>query len=175
MTNTRVISWAMIAVVICALSLASRARAQTTGTITDLPTITVGVGADGKAAGYCTSAASNCGAGSGTNYGSISTTTTLDGFTFVALADLPGPPRVGDREAPESRAHAEEGRRLMESFMKDVLPHASPRKRAFAADLMGLVMSATGKAISSQNRSRSEVDGLAGAVAEMFCAYLKTH
>jgi hypothetical protein len=47
--------------------------------------------------------------------------------------------------------------------------------QAFAADLMGLVMSATGKAISSQNRSRSEVDDLAAAVAEMFCAYLKTH
>jgi len=78
------------------------------------------------------------------------------------------------REAPESRAHAEEGRRLMESFMKDALPHASPRERGFAADLMGLVMSATGKAISSQNRSRSEVDDLAVAVAEMFCAYLNT-
>ncbi len=77
------------------------------------------------------------------------------------------------REAPESRAHAEEGRRLMESFMKDALPHASQRERSFAADLMGLVMSATGKAISSQNRSRSEVDDLAVAVAEMFCAYLK--
>jgi AcrR family transcriptional regulator len=79
------------------------------------------------------------------------------------------------REAPESRAHAEEGRRLMESFMKDALPHASPRERSFAADLLGLVMSATGKAISSQNRSRSEVDDLAVAVAAMFCAYLNSH
>lgn len=77
------------------------------------------------------------------------------------------------REAPESRAHAEEGRRLLESFMKDALPHASSRERSFAADLMGLVMSATGKAISSQNRSRPEVDELAAAVAEMICAYLR--
>lgn len=77
------------------------------------------------------------------------------------------------REAPESRAHAEEGRHLMESFMKDALADASVRERAFAADLVGLVMSSVGKAISSQNRSRSEVDELAVAIGEMLCAYLK--
>src|SRR4029077_2238767 len=76
------------------------------------------------------------------------------------------------REAPESRAHAEEGRQLMESFMKGALPGGSPRERAFAADLVGLVMSSVGKAVSSQNRSRSEVDDLAVAIGEMFCAYL---
>jgi AcrR family transcriptional regulator len=78
------------------------------------------------------------------------------------------------REAPESRAHSEEGRRLMESFMKDALPRASLRERAFAADLARLVMSSAGKAISSQNRSRQEVDDLAAAIGEMLCAYLKT-
>ena len=77
------------------------------------------------------------------------------------------------REAPESRAHAEEGRHLMESFMKDALPDVSARERAFAADLVGLVMSSTGKAISSQERSRSDVDDLAVAIGDMFCAYLK--
>jgi AcrR family transcriptional regulator len=77
------------------------------------------------------------------------------------------------REAPESRAHAEEGRHLMESFMKDALPGVSARERAFAADLVGLVMSSAGKAISSQKRSRSEVDDLAVEIGEMFCAYLK--
>jgi AcrR family transcriptional regulator len=76
------------------------------------------------------------------------------------------------REAPESRAHAEEGRHLMESFMKDALPNASAPERAFAADLVGLVMSAAGKAISSQSRSRSEVDAFAVALGDMFCAYL---
>jgi AcrR family transcriptional regulator len=77
------------------------------------------------------------------------------------------------REAPESRAHVEEGRHLMEDFMKDALPGVPARERAFAADLVGLVMSSAGKAISSQNRSRSEVDDLAVAIGEMFCAYLK--
>lgn len=79
------------------------------------------------------------------------------------------------REAPEAGAHAEEGRDLMERFMRDALPGASARERAFAADLVGTVMSSTGKAISVQNRSRPEVDALADAVGDMFCAYLKTN
>jgi AcrR family transcriptional regulator len=76
------------------------------------------------------------------------------------------------REAPESRAHAREGRILMETFMRDALPGASARERAFAADLVGTVMSSTGKAISSQGRSRADVDQLAEAIGEMLCAYL---
>lgn len=77
------------------------------------------------------------------------------------------------RESPEARAHREEGRRLMESFMKDALPGASARDHAFAADLVGLVMSSTGKAVSGQNRSRCSIDELAVAVGEMLCTYLE--
>lgn len=76
------------------------------------------------------------------------------------------------REAPEAKVHAEEGRLLMERFMKDALPGASARERAFAADVVGIVVSSAGKTISLQNRSRSEVDALADAVGGMFCAYL---
>ena len=75
------------------------------------------------------------------------------------------------REAPESRAHAEEGRALMRRFIQDALPEASARERA-AADLIGTVMSAVGKAVSSQGRAGGEVDALAAAVGEMFCSYL---
>lgn len=77
-------------------------------------------------------------------------------------------------EAPEAQAHAEEGRALMQRFMKDTLPTAPARKRAFAADLIGTVMSSVGKSVSSQTRTRAEVDELAAAVSEMFCAYLKS-
>jgi AcrR family transcriptional regulator len=77
------------------------------------------------------------------------------------------------REAPESRAHVEEGRELMEAFMKELLPSASARDRAFAADLVGTLMSSVGKTISSENRSRAELDKFADAVGEMLCAYLK--
>jgi hypothetical protein len=78
------------------------------------------------------------------------------------------------REAPEARAHADDGRQLMESFMRDALPGAAARERAFAADLVRIVMSSTGKMISSQNRSRSEVDALAVAIGDMLCAYLES-
>jgi len=79
------------------------------------------------------------------------------------------------REVPESRAHAEEGRRLMADFMKDALPGATARERAALADLVGTILSATGKAISSQNRSNSEVDALAMAIGEMLCGYLERY
>lgn len=77
------------------------------------------------------------------------------------------------REVPEARTHIEEGRQLLENFMKDALPASSARERAFAADLVGIVVSSAGKAISTQDRSRSEVDQLASAIGEMLCAYLK--
>ena len=79
------------------------------------------------------------------------------------------------REAPEARAHAEEGRRLMADFMAQALPGMSARERAFAADVVGLVMSAAGKAISSQNRANSEVNMFAAAVGAMFCTYLERY
>ena len=79
------------------------------------------------------------------------------------------------RDAPEARAHAQEGRRLMADFMKNALPGVSARERAFAADLVGTVISAAGKAISSQNRSEAEVDALALAVGEMLCGYLERY
>jgi hypothetical protein len=58
--------------------------------------------------------------------------------------------------------------------MRDALPSASTRERAFAADMVGVVLSAAGKMISVQNRSRSEVDALADTVGDMFCAYPET-
>ena len=79
------------------------------------------------------------------------------------------------REVPESRAHTEEGRRLMADFMKDALPSVAARERAALADLVGTILSATGKAISSQNRSNSEVDALAMAIGEMLCGYLERY
>jgi len=78
------------------------------------------------------------------------------------------------REVPEAKAHAEEGRQLMLTFIRDALPGASARERAFAADLVGIVVSAAGKMISVQNRPQSEVDALADAVSDMFTAYLVT-
>jgi AcrR family transcriptional regulator len=79
------------------------------------------------------------------------------------------------REAPEARTHAEESRHLMVSFMNEALPGTSTRERTFVADMVRMVMSSAGKAISSENRSRPEVDALAVAISEMFCAYLERY
>ena len=78
------------------------------------------------------------------------------------------------RDAPEAIAHAQEASHLMERFMRDALPGASARERAFAADLVGIVMSSAGKMISVQSRSRTEVDAFAAAIGDMFCSYLET-
>ena len=63
----------------------------------------------------------------------------------------------------------------MADFMKEALPRMSARERAFAADAAGTVMSAAGKAISSQNRSAKEVEALAVAVGEMLSGYLERY
>ena len=63
----------------------------------------------------------------------------------------------------------------MLDFMEDALPRVAERERTFAAGLVGTVISAMGKAISSQNRSNSEVDALAVAVGEMLCGYLERY
>jgi AcrR family transcriptional regulator len=76
------------------------------------------------------------------------------------------------REAPEAREHNEEGRRQMLAFIREALPQATARQRAFAADVMKVVVSSVGKAISSQGRPMSEVDALAEAIGNMLCAYL---
>jgi hypothetical protein len=49
------------------------------------------------------------------------------------------------------------------------------RERTFVADMVRTVVSSAGKAISSESRSRSEVDALAVAIGEMFCAYLERY
>jgi AcrR family transcriptional regulator len=77
------------------------------------------------------------------------------------------------REAPEARTHAQESRHLLERFMRDAIPDRSTREQAFAADLLGTVMSSVGKTISAQTRSRSEVEAFAEALGEMLCGYLE--
>ena len=58
-------------------------------------------------------------------------------------------------------------------FMNEALPQAPVEERAFAADMIATVMSAVGERISEQARSESEVNAMAAAIGEMFCAYLE--
>ena len=61
----------------------------------------------------------------------------------------------------------------MQAFLEELLPGVPARERAFAADLIKTAMSAMGKAVSEQNRSRAEVDRLATALGDMFGSYLE--
>jgi AcrR family transcriptional regulator len=76
------------------------------------------------------------------------------------------------RDAPETAEHRKEGLRRGLAFMKEALPGVPARVRSFAADLVMNSMSALGKQISEQGRTRAEVDALAVAAGEMYCAYL---
>ena len=77
------------------------------------------------------------------------------------------------RDAPETREHRKGGRRRTLTFMREVLPGAPVRERAFASDLVMTTMSAIGKKVSEQGYSRNEVDRWATATGDMFCAYLQ--
>ena len=57
--------------------------------------------------------------------------------------------------------------------MNEVLPQTPVEDRAFAADMVAMVMSAVGERISEQARLESEVNGMAVAIGEMLCAYLE--
>jgi AcrR family transcriptional regulator len=76
------------------------------------------------------------------------------------------------RDAPETLAHRKKGNRLMIAFLTEALPRTSVRERAFAADIIGTIMSAVGKRISEQNRPKSEIDAFADITADMVCAFL---
>jgi AcrR family transcriptional regulator len=76
------------------------------------------------------------------------------------------------RDAPETLAHRKKANRLMTDFLTEVMPRASAKQRAFAADIVGTTMSAVGKRISEQNRPKSEIDAFADAVSDMLCAFL---
>jgi AcrR family transcriptional regulator len=77
------------------------------------------------------------------------------------------------RDAPEARAHLKSGTRQVSAFMREVLPGASRQDRAFAAEIMLASASAVGKKVSEDGRPPSEVNGVAAAMADMFCAYFE--
>jgi AcrR family transcriptional regulator len=76
------------------------------------------------------------------------------------------------RDAPEARAQKALASRSLRSFMRQVLPGASPRQRAFAADLIKTTMSAVAEKLTERRPSRAEVDAWAKASAEMYCSFL---
>ena len=78
------------------------------------------------------------------------------------------------RDAPEARKARASGDRTMQVFMREALPEASESTCALAADLITTTLSKVGKHFSESPRSAAEIETYAGAVADMFCAYLES-
>src|SRR6202142_1008987 len=78
------------------------------------------------------------------------------------------------RDAPEAREARASGDRTMQVFMREALPETSESTRALAADLITTTLSKVGKHFSESPRSAAEIETYAGAVADMFCAYLES-
>ena len=76
------------------------------------------------------------------------------------------------RDAPEAREARAEGDRSIRRFMREALPDASPAKRRLAGDLVMTTLSTVGKDFSESARTDAEIATYAGALADMFCAYL---
>ena len=77
------------------------------------------------------------------------------------------------RDTPEAHENWKAYTRCVLAFMNETLPQAPVEDRAFAADVVMTVMSAVGERIAEQARSESEVNAMAAAIGEMFCAYLE--
>jgi AcrR family transcriptional regulator len=77
------------------------------------------------------------------------------------------------RDAAETREHRQSGARRSLALMRELLPGVAARERTLTTDLVMTAMSAMGKQVSERGYSRAEVDRLAEATGDMFCAYLE--
>ena len=78
------------------------------------------------------------------------------------------------RDALEAREARASGDRTMQVFMQEALPQASESTRALTAELVTTTLSKVGKHFSESPRSPAEIETYAGAMADMFCAYLES-
>jgi AcrR family transcriptional regulator len=77
------------------------------------------------------------------------------------------------RDAPEAHAARASGARIIEIFMREVLPDVPETTRALAGALITATFGAVGKEFSETPRSIDEIAAYADAMADMFCAYLR--
>ncbi|UGY19617.1 TetR family transcriptional regulator [Bradyrhizobium septentrionale] len=78
------------------------------------------------------------------------------------------------RDAPEAREARGAGERIVQAFMRAALPKASDAVRAMAGDLIATTLSTVGKDFSESPRTQAEIETYADAMADMFCAYLRS-
>jgi AcrR family transcriptional regulator len=78
------------------------------------------------------------------------------------------------RDAPEAHEARAAGDRTVQAFMREALPDAPEATCALAGDLITTTFSTVGKHFSESPRTDAEIDAYADAMADMFCAYLRS-
>jgi AcrR family transcriptional regulator len=78
------------------------------------------------------------------------------------------------RDAPEAKQARESGQHTVERFMREALPGAPDAARALAGDLITTTLGEVAKQFSESPRSAAEIETYADAMADMFCAYLRS-
>ncbi len=78
------------------------------------------------------------------------------------------------RDAPEAQEARGSGARRLQVFMRQALPKASKTVRTLAGELIMATLTAAGKQFSEKPRTSAEIEAYADAMAEMFCAYLRS-
>ena len=78
------------------------------------------------------------------------------------------------RDTPEAKAAKGSADLIFDAFMGEALPDASEHIRGVAGDLIMTTLSTVGKDFSETPRVTAEITAYADAMADMFCAYLRT-
>ncbi|AZO26039.1 MULTISPECIES: TetR family transcriptional regulator [unclassified Mesorhizobium] len=78
------------------------------------------------------------------------------------------------RDAPEAQEAKASAERTAEAFMLEALPEASQAARAMAGELILTTLSTVGQDFSASPRTSAEIETYSDALADMFCAYLRS-
>lgn len=78
------------------------------------------------------------------------------------------------RDAPEARAAKASSNDFFQEFIQQVLPNAPRAARTLAGELIKTTLSRVGSHFSESPRTEVEIAVYADAMADMFCAYLRS-
>ncbi|MBW9054728.1 TetR family transcriptional regulator [Rhizobium mesosinicum] len=78
------------------------------------------------------------------------------------------------RDAPEAQEARGAADAIIDQFMREALPDTTEAIRTMAAGLIMTTMSTVGKEFSEAAHDQNEISAFADAMADMFCAYLRS-
>lgn len=78
------------------------------------------------------------------------------------------------RDAPEAEEVKAMANRTVKAFMQETLPDASAAVRGMTSELVMKTLGAVGADFSEKERTADEIEAYSDALADMFCAYLRS-